>query len=149
MVKAYVGTGEYSADNYTKIEKADFFAGMVNYGQRIARYNAASNGATQVLYTVPGGYTFFLVSMGGAVGLTAANANPESVFLSGSNGEVLIVMKTKKNLIPEAQNMSISLSIPLKVEQGFVFTIQSCANSFTDMNIIGYLVPNSSIPLFS
>lgn len=147
MVKAFKPPIQFKEEFDTKIEKLSFIQGVISHGVRITELKTAVNG-TAIIYTVPKGKVFYLVSLSLTIGNTAAIAahSTNSIRIDGV-GELIVV----KNGIADEENTSASLSfpIPIKVVAGEKICVNSNkASVFADGTIIGYEVDIALIPNF-
>jgi len=152
MTTVYKPTAEYRPEYNTKIEKPSFMSGLIAYGQRkiYSRENTAAG--SLLVYEVPAGKVFFMVSAH-LVATRQGFNNPDiaKLYLNTST-ETLLTLYPVIAWTPD--NISAAFSIPLKMTAGEKIYISSVVvgatlPSYVFGAILGYEVDAAVVPNFT
>ena len=138
--KAFKPQQQYNENVSKPIEiKRDLFEFLMKYGSRIA-LRVVSSGAGALIYQVPEGNTFFLMS----VSISGDNGNAAYAKLYIVTGDQVLAELDSSAVSPAAvSSISSNFSIPLRINPGEEIYGESTGEAVHV--IVGYLIPTADI----
>lgn len=148
----YKPVSDYSPGLNTKVEKPSFMSGLITYGQKRVYSNENTAGGSLLVYQVPAGKAFFIVSAH-LVATRQGFDDPDvaKLYLNDSNSTLLTLYPV---IAWTPDNISASFSVPFKLNAFDKIYISSVVvgatlPSFVFGAIIGYEIDESLIPTFA
>lgn len=131
----------------TKIEKIDFFTGLINYGTRIFKSGSINGAGNLTIYTVPVGKAFYLTFLNWNVG-TQTDGNLFKINISSETFNRITLFTVEPNAVSRTLVFAPNIPLLLKSQETINFSI-ALTNATAELSIVGYEVDASLVPSFT